>query len=58
VQAARGVRALERFLRAKLLAQGHEAGHFLFRHADLLAAELRQGDVLDLVSIDYSGLFI
>ena len=52
------MRALEWLVRAELLAQGHETGHFLFRHADLLTAKLSQGDVLDLVSLDYSGLFI
>ena len=46
VQAARDTRALERPVRAELLAQGHETGHFLFRHADLLAAKLGRRDVL------------
>jgi len=47
VETAGDARALERRLRLVLLADRHQAGHLLLGHADLLAAELGQSDVLD-----------
>ena len=41
--------ALERLAGAELLAQGHQAGHFVLGEADLVAACLGQGDVRNLV---------
>ena len=49
VQGAHDAGALQGLGRAVLLAHGHEAGHLVLGQADLLAAEIGQGDVRDLV---------
>ena len=49
VQRAGDAGALERLLRAELLAQRHQAGHLVLGEADLVAAELGQREVGDLV---------
>ena len=49
VQRAGDARALERLLRTELLAQLHQAGHLVLGEADLVAAELGEPEVLDLV---------
>jgi hypothetical protein len=45
VQAAGDARALERLLRSKFLADGHQAGHFGFGDADFLAAPVGKRQV-------------
>src|SRR2546428_5815409 len=49
VQAAHHARAGERPSACVLLAQSHEAGHFLFGETDLLAAEFGEREILHLV---------
>ena len=49
MQRAGDARALERLRRAVLLAQRHQAGHLVLGELDLLAAEVGQADVGDLV---------
>jgi hypothetical protein len=49
VQAAGDTRALERFLFAELVSQGHQARHFGFGDGDFLAAPVGQLDIGDAV---------
>ena len=49
VQRAGDARALERLRGAELLAQRHQAGHLVLGELDLLAAEVGEADVGDLV---------
>ena len=49
VQRAGDARALEGLLLGVLGTQGHQARHFMLGQLDLLAAKVRQLDVLDLV---------
>jgi hypothetical protein len=53
VQRARDARALEGLLRAELGTRGHEPRHLVLGKLDLLAAVVRQGDVLDVVVVCY-----
>ena len=49
VQRAGDTDACERLARGILVADGHEAGHFLLGNVDLFAAEVCQTDVSNLV---------
>jgi hypothetical protein len=49
VEAAGDAGALEGLAGLELLTERHEARHFLFGHEDLLAAQLGEAHVLDLV---------
>ena len=55
VQRAGDACTLERLCSAILLAQSHQAGHFGFGNRDLVAAILRQRDILDDVFLSGSG---
>ena len=55
VQAAHDADAVERLLRAVALAQRHQPRHLVLGEADLLAAELGEGEVLDLERGDRAG---
>ena len=49
VQRAGDAHALERLLGAVLLADGHQAGHFLLGNRDFLAAPIGEAEVFDFV---------